>query len=186
MGKLIYTAIASLDGYVADADGTFEWSAPDEEVHAFVNEVERPARTHLYGRRMYDVLKVWQSLDIGAGSAAMRDYGEIWRAADKIVYSRTLEEPAPTPKTRIEREFDPEAVRALKETAEGEIAIGGPELAGQAIRAGLVDEIHLFLNPVVVGGGHAALPDGVRVTLELLAEHRFAGGVIHLHYRVAR
>jgi dihydrofolate reductase len=182
MAKLIYTAITSLDLFHEDAAGRFDWSAPDEEVHAFVNDLERPVRTHLYGRRMYDVLKVWQ--DMQDDAPVMRDFAEIWRAAEKVVYSRTLEEPS-TPRTRIEREFDPGAVRALKDAADADIAIGGPELAGEALLAGLVDEIHLFLNPIVVGGGKRALPDGVRAGLELLSERRFAGGVVHLHHRVA-
>jgi dihydrofolate reductase len=182
MAKLIYTAITSLDLYHEDADGKFDWAAPDTEVHAFVNDLERPVRTHLYGRRMYEMLEVWQ--DMQDPAPVMQDFAEIWRAADKIVYSRTLEEPR-TPKTRIERDFDPDAVRALKESAEADIAIGGPELAAQALRAGLVDEIHLLLNPIVIGGGKNALPDGVRTKLELLSEHRFTSDVIHLHYRVA-
>ena len=182
MPKLIYTAITSLDLYHEDTDGRFEWSAPDAEVHAFINDLERPVRMHLYGRRMYDVLKVWE--DMQDPEPVMRDFAAIWRAADKIVYSRSLEEPS-TPKTRIEREFDPAAVRALKESAETDIAIGGPELASEALRAGLVDEIHLYVNPILVGGGKRALPDGVRTRLQLLSEHRFTSGVLHLHYRVA-
>jgi dihydrofolate reductase len=175
---LVYSAIASLDGYVADADGRFEWSAPDEEVHAFVNDLERPVGTFLLGRRMYEVLSPWDTMDDPA--PVMRDFAQIWRAADKVVYSRTLGEPS-TARTRIEREFDPEAVRRM----EGELSIGGPELAGQAIRAGLVDELHLFLSPVVVGGGTAALPDGVRWDLELVEERRFGNGVVFLRYRTA-
>jgi len=179
-GRLIYSAIASVDGYVADADGRFDWSAPDEEVHAFVNELERPIGTHLYGRRMYEVLSVWETMD--DEHPVMRDFAEIWRAAEKVVYSRTLERVS-TARTRIEREFDPDAVRAMK--ARGDLSVGGPELAGQALRAGLVDECHLLLVPVVVGGGKRALPDGLRLGLELLGERRFAGGVVHLHYRVS-
>jgi dihydrofolate reductase len=179
--KLVYTAITSLDLYHEDEEGKFAWSAPDREVHAFINDLERPIGTHLYGRRMYEVLKVWQ--DMEDDEPVMQDFAEIWRAAEKIVYSRTLEEPS-TPKTRIEREFDPEAVRALKDGAGTDISIGGPELAGEAIRAGLVDEIGLFLNPVLVGGGAPALPDGVRAGLELLSERRFANGVVYLHYGV--
>jgi dihydrofolate reductase len=182
MSKLIYSAITSLDLYHEDANGKFDWSAPDAEVHAFVNDLERPVRTHLYGRRMYDVLKAWE--DMQDPEPVMQDFAEIWRAADKVVYSRTLEEPS-TPRTRIEREFEPAAVRAVKESAETDIAIGGPELAAEALRAGLVDEIHLYLNPIIIGGGKPALPDGVRARLELLSERRFASGVIHLHYRVA-
>jgi len=179
---LIYSAITSLDGYVADEDGKFDWAAPDEEVHSFVNDLERPIGTYLYGRRMYDVLVAWETMDTGEQPPVMRDYAEIWRAADKIVYSRTLEKVSST-RTRIERDFDPEAVRQLKARADRDISVGGPELAAQAIRAGLVDELHQFLTPIVVGGGNKFLPDGVRVELELLDERRFGNGVVHLHYR---
>jgi len=182
MAKLIYSAITSLDGYVADEDGKFDWAAPDEEVHSFVNDLERPIGTYLYGRRMYDVLVAWETMDTGEQPPVMRDYAEIWRAADKIVYSRTLEKVSST-RTRIERDFDPEAVRQLKARADRDISVGGPELAAQAIRAGVVDELHQFLTPIVVGGGNKFLPDGVRVELELLDERRFGNGVVHLHYR---
>jgi dihydrofolate reductase len=181
MAKLVYSAIASLDGYVADEDGRWDWSVPDEEVHAFVNDLEREVGMHLYGRRMYDVMVAWETMQ--DDDPVMRDYAEIWRAADKVVYSRTLER-VTSERTRIERDFAPEAVRDLKATAERDISVGGPELAGQAIAAGLVDECHLFLSPVIVGGGKKALPDGVRVQLELLHERRFRNGVVHLHYRV--
>src|SRR3954453_21456855 len=174
MGKLVYSAITSLDGYVADADGNFDWAVPDEEVHAFVNELERPIGTHLYGRRMYDVVAVWETLS--DEEPVMRDYAQIWRSADKVVYSKTLDEPA-SARTRIEREFAPGAVQAMKEAEERDLSVGGPHLAAEAFRAGLVDECHLFLTPVVVGGGNRALPDGVRLQLELLDERRFAGGV---------
>ena len=183
MAKLIYSAIASLDGYVADAAGNFDWAAPDPEVHAYVNDLERTTGTYLYGRRMYDVMAVWETLPLDDEPAVMRDYAELWRAADKIVYSRTLEAVS-TARTRLEHDFDPSAVRALKEAAERDLSIGGPELAGQALAAGLVDELHVLLTPVVVGGGTHALPRDVRVGLELLDERRFAGGVVHLHYRV--
>jgi dihydrofolate reductase len=183
VAKLVYSAIASLDGYVADADGTFDWAAPDAEVHAYVNDLERTTGTYLYGRRMYDVMAVWETLPLDDEPAVMRDYAELWRAAEKIVYSRTLHAVS-TAKTRLEHVFDPSAVRALKEAAERDLSIGGPELAGQALAAGLVDELHLLLTPVVVGGGTHALPRNVRVGLELLGERRFAGGVVHLHYRV--
>jgi dihydrofolate reductase len=178
---LIYSAIASLDGYVADEDGKFDWSAPDADVHAFVNDLERPIDTYLYGRRMYEVMVFWETLDTAAAQPVSRDFAELWRAADKIVYSRTLGEVS-SARTRLEREFDPEAVRAL--AAERKVSIGGPELAATARRAGLVDECHLFLTPIVVGGGKAALPDGLRTRLELLDERRFANGVVHLHYRI--
>jgi dihydrofolate reductase len=176
--RLIYSAIASLDGFVADEHGRFDWAEPDEAVHAVVNDLMRPAGTHLYGRRMYEVLVAWETIDDDA--PVIRDFAQIWRAADKVVYSRTLHEVS-SARTRIEREFDPEAVRRMK--ADHDIVVGGPELAAQAIRAGLVDEYHLFLSPVVVGGGNPALPAGVRVDLELLSERRFGNGVVHVHYR---
>jgi dihydrofolate reductase len=179
MSRLIYAAIASLDGYVADEQGRWDWSEPSQEVHAAVNDLMRPARTHLYGRRMYDVLVAWETID--DPDPVMRDYAEIWRSADKVVYSRTLEEVS-SARTRIEREFDPEPVRAMK--AVQDLLIGGPELAAQAMRAGLVDELHLFLSPVVVGGGNPALPAGSRVDLQLLGERRFGNGVVHVHYDV--
>jgi dihydrofolate reductase len=173
---LVYSALASLDGYIADAGGRFEWAAPDAEVHAFVNDLERGVGTLLLGRRMYEVLVPWDTMDDPAPE--MRDFAEIWRAADKVVYSRTLEEVS-TARTRIEREFDPEAVRRM----DGVVSIGGPELAGHAFRAGLVDELQLFLSPVLVGGGTAAFPDGVRRDLELVEERRFGNGVVFLRYR---
>jgi dihydrofolate reductase len=182
VAKLIYSAIASLDGYVADEDGNFDWAAPDEEVHAFVNDLERPVGTYLYGRRMYEVMVAWETMPTGDQGPAMRDYAEIWRAADKVVYSRTLEAAA-SARTRIERDFDPDAVRRMKASAERDISVGGAGLAAHAFRAGLVDECHLLLVPAIVGGGTRALPDDVRVSLALLDERRFAGGVVHLHYR---
>jgi dihydrofolate reductase len=181
MAKLIYAAIASLDGYVADAGGNFSWSRPDEEVHAFVNEIERPVGTHLYGRRMYEVLVAWETMETEGEPAVIGDYAEIWRATDKVVYSRTLQE-ASSAKTRIEPEFDPEAIREMKRAAESDLSIGGPELAAQALRAGLVDELHLFLNPIIVGAGNPALPGDLRLELELLDQRRFGNGVVHLHY----
>jgi dihydrofolate reductase len=177
---LIYSAIASLDGYVEDARGKFDWAAPDEEVHAFVNELERPIGTYLYGRRMYETMSAWETID--DDHPVMRDYAELWRAAEKVVYSRSLESPS-SARTRIERDFDAAAVRQLKETAHDDISIGGPELAGQAIEAGLVDEYHVILVPVLVGGGKRVFPDRVRAELELLDEHRFAGGAVYLRYR---
>jgi dihydrofolate reductase len=179
MAKLVYSAIASLDGYIEDENGKFDWAAPDEQVHAFVNDLERPVGTHLYGRRMYEVLVAWETMD--EPEPVMRDYAEIWRAADKIVYSRTLEEPS-SARTRIERDFDPEAIRQLKATADRDLAVGGPTLAAEALRAGLVDEVQLFINPIVVGGGKPALPDGVRVPLELIDERRFDSGVVYVRY----
>jgi dihydrofolate reductase len=184
MTKLIYSVISSLDGYFEDAEGKFDWSAPDDEVHAFVNDLERPIGTYLYGRRMYETMVFWETVSTEADEAAVFwDYVGIWRAAEKIVYSRTLQTPS-SARTRIEREFGPDAVRQLKLSSTADIAIGGGELAGQAIGAGLVDECHLFLCPIVVGGGKRALPDNVRAQLELLDERRFENGVVHLHYRV--
>jgi dihydrofolate reductase len=183
MAKLIYSAITSLDGYVADPEGKFDWSAPDEEVHAVVNDLERTVGIYLYGRRMYEVMTAWETLPLAGQPPYMRDYAEIWRAADKIVYSRTLEAAATT-RTRIERDFDPGAVRELKASAGADLSVGGPHLAAQALEAGLVDECHLFLSPVVVGGGNQAFPDGLHLELELLDERRFGNGVVHLHYRV--
>jgi dihydrofolate reductase len=185
MAKLIYSAITSLDGYVADEAGNFDWSVPDEEVHTFVNDLERPVGTYLYGRRMYEVMRFWETAHTVADQPPfVLDFAQLWQAADKIVYSRTLEI-ASSARTRIERDFEPEAVRQLKATAGRDITVGGPELAAQAIRAGLVDEFHQFVNPVVVGGGKHSLPDNVRLKLELLGERRFGNGVVHLHYRVA-
>ena len=184
MARLIYSAITSLDGYVADETGDFDWAAPDDEVHALVNDLERPVGTYLYGRRMYEVMAYWETAPAdGDQPSEVRDFATIWRAADKIVYSTTLEAVS-SARTRIERAFDPEAVRRMKTSAERDITVGGPALAAQAIAAGLVDECHLFVNPIVVGGGTRALPDGVRVELELRDERRFASGVVHLHYTV--
>ncbi len=181
MARLIYATLASLDGYVADEDGKWDWAVPDAEVHAFVNDLTRPLGTYLYGRRMYEVLVAWETIDTG-GDPVLEDFAEIWRAADKVVYSRTLEAVA-SARTRIEREFEPEAVRRMKASAERDLAIGGPELAAQAFGAGLVDECHLFLAPVIVGGGKRALPDAVRLELELLDERRVGDRFVYLHYR---
>ena len=184
MGKLVYSAITSLDGYIEDESGNFGWAAPDEEVHAFVNDLMQPAGTYLYGRRLYETMAGWETDPSYADSPITCDFAEIWQAAEKIVYTRTLAA-ASTSKTRIEREFDPDVVRELKASVESDILIGGAELAGEAFKAGLVDECHLFLAPVLVGGGKAALPDGVRLELELLDQRRFAGGTIYLRYRAA-
>jgi len=180
MVKLIYTAIMSLDGYVADEEGNFDWAEPDEEVHTLVNDLERPIGTYLYGRRLYEVMVAWET--ITDEQPFIKDYAEIWRAADKIVFTRTLETVS-SERTRIERSFEPEAIREMKTAADTDISVGGPTLAAQAIRAGLVDEIGLFLAPVVVGGGTRALPDGVRLPLELLDERRFGNGTVYLRYR---
>ena len=183
MAKLIYSAITSLDGYVADEDGNFDWAEPDEEVHSFVNDLERPVGTYLYGRRMYEVMGYWETAHTVAHQPPfVQDFAEIWQAADKIVYSKTLETVS-SARTRIERDFDPEAVRQMKAQAGRDITVGGPELAAQAIKAGLVDDYHLFLAPIVVGGGNQSLPNNVRLELELLDERRFGNGVVHLHYR---
>jgi dihydrofolate reductase len=183
MAKLIYSAITSLDGYIADEDGNFDWAAPDEEVHRFVNDLERPVGTYLYGRRMYEVMAGWETdPTLAEQSPLMRDFAEIWRSADKLVYSRTLATVA-TARTRIERDFDPTAVRQLKAGAGADLTVAGPGLAAQAFRAGLVDECHLFLVPVVVGGGKPSLPHGVRLKLELLDERRFGNGMVYLRYR---
>jgi dihydrofolate reductase len=183
MARLIYSAITSLDGYVADEEGDFGWAAPGEEVHSFVNDLERPIGTYLYGRRMYEVMRFWEDPEgLPEASAHIRDYAEIWQSADKVVYSTSLES-ASTARTRIEREFDPMSVREMKEAAAADLSVGGPSLAAEALRAGLVDELHQFVNPVIVGGGTGWLPDGLRLELELLDEHRFGGGVIYLRYR---
>ena len=177
---LIYSMIASLDGYTADADGKFDWAAPDEDVYAFINDLERGTGTYLYGRRMYEVMLYWETVSLEGQSPAGRDYAAIWRSADKIVYSTTLRA-ASSARTRIEPRFDPEAVRALKQ--HGDVSIGGPSLAAAAIRAGLVDEYRLLVTPVVVGGGTSAFPDGVRAGLDLVDQRRFASGVVYLRYR---
>jgi dihydrofolate reductase len=183
MAHLIYSAISSLDGYIEDMDGKFDWAAPDEEVHRFINNLERSAGTHLYGRRMYETLMVWETdPNLAAESPLLRDFAEIWQAANKIVYSKTLETIS-TRKTQLERTFDPETIRQLKKSTEQDILIGGPELAAHAFQAGLIDECHLFLIPIIVGGGKSALPDKVRLDLELLDERRFGNGTVYLRYQ---
>jgi dihydrofolate reductase len=184
MARLIYSAITSLDGYTEDDEGKFDWAAPDHEVHAFVNDLERPIGTHLYGRRMYETMVFWETAAADADQPAVfSDYAEIWRSAEKVVYSRTLQTVS-SKRTRIEREFDPDAVLRLKQTSDADISIGGPELAGRALAAGLVDECHLLLTPILVGGGKRALPDRVHARLQLQDERRFGNGVVHVHYRV--
>jgi len=185
VATLSYLTLASLDGYVADEQGTWDWAAPDEQVHELVNELQRPVGTHLYGRRMYEVLVAWETLSLDDQPSFIRDYAEIWRSADKVVYSSTLEAVS-SARTRIERSFEPEIVREMKATADRDLWIGGPNLAAQALRAGLVDEVSLFLAPVIVGGGTPALPDGVRVDLELMDERRFDNGFVYVRYRVER
>ncbi|MDQ0632952.1 dihydrofolate reductase [Arthrobacter pascens] len=182
MAQLTYTGIVSLDGYTADREGNFSWSAPDEEVHAFVNDLERNVGTYLFGRRMYEVMSVWETMDTDSEPSVIKDYAGIWQAADKIVYSTSLTE-ASTARTRIESTFSPEAVRQLKESSSREIGVGGATLAASALSAGLVDECRLFINPVVVGGGTPYLPDGFGLRLELLEERRFGNGVVYLRYR---
>jgi dihydrofolate reductase len=190
LAKLIYSMIASLDGYVADEAGNFDWAMPDEEVHAFINDLERPVGTYLYGRRMYEVMAAWETMDSQAAQLGLggddrnllQDFAQIWQAAEKIVYSRTLQTVS-SARTRIEHDFEPASVRQLKASAACDITIGGPDLAAQAIKAGLVDEYQLFITPVVVGGGTPSLPDQVRLKLELLNERRFGNGVVYLHYR---
>jgi dihydrofolate reductase len=183
LAKLIYSAITSLDGYIADEDGNFDWAAPDDEVHAFVNDLERPIGTYLFGRRMYEVMAAWEDMpDLATQPPASQDFAAIWRTAEKIVYSTTLQA-ASSARTQIERAFDPEAVRRLKAASERDITVGGPGLAAQALKAGLVDECRLFLTPIIVGGGNPALPAHVRLRLELLDERRFGSGVMYLRYR---
>jgi len=184
MGKLIYSAITSVDGYVEDEDGNFDWAAPDEEVLAFVNDLERPIGIYLYGRRMYETMAGWETEEfLGDRQPLMLDFAGIWRVADKVVFSRTLEMVS-SARTRIEATFDPETIRQMKASARSDLTVGGAELAAVALRAGLIDECHLFLNPIVVGGGKRALPSNVRTRLDLLDEGRFGKGVVHLHYRV--
>ncbi len=182
MAKLIYLMLASLDGYMEDEHGRFDWARPDEEVHAFVNELQRPIATYLYGRRMYETMAAWETLGAAGDEPVLREFGEVWRAAHKVVYSTGLESVS-TARTRIERRFDPAAVRELKQAAGGDLAVGGAALAATAFEAGLVDELHLFLFPVLVGGGKHALPDGVRLGLEHEDERSFASGVVYLRYR---
>lgn len=183
MGKLIYSMLGSLDGYYEDADGRFDWAEPDEEVHAFANDLSRPIGTHLYGRRMYETMVFWETAPV-EDEPVFHDFATIWRAADKVVYSRTLQDVA-SARTRIERGLDPDAIRELEEASRADLAISGGDLAGQAIQAGLVDECQLFICPVIAGGGKRTLPDGVRAQLELLEARRFTNGVVYVHYRVA-
>ncbi|MGE0541911.1 MAG: dihydrofolate reductase family protein [Dehalococcoidia bacterium] len=183
MAKLIYLAIASLDGYIEDENGNFDWAIPSDEVHTFINNLERSVGTYLYGRRMYETMAGWETdPTLAEHSPNMRDFAAIWQAADKVVYSRTLETVS-TARTRIERDFDPEAIRQMKASAERDLGVGGPDLAGDAFKAGLVDELHLFVTPIVVGGGKQSLPNDVRLNLELLDERRFGNGMAFLRYR---
>lgn len=184
MAKLIYTSLISLDGYIEDASGNFDWAAPDQEVHAFVNDLERPIGTYLYGRRLYEVMTSWETEDFSAEPPVLQDYADLWRRADKVIYSRTLESVS-TQRTRIEREFDPEAVRQLKASVDLDLAIGGADLAARAIEAGLVDEFRLIIAPVIVGGGKRMLPDNVHIPLERLEKRGFSNGMIYLRYQLA-
>lgn len=183
--RLIYTAITSLDGFVEDSTGNFDWSMPDEEVHSFINDLERPVSTYLLGRRMYEVMVVWETMPTDGEPPAIGDYARIWSAAEKVVYSRTLQDVS-SERTRIERNFDPTAVKAILAAATGEVSIGGAALAGQAMMAGLVDEVRLFISSVVVGGGKLALPGGLSAQLALTDERRFSNGVVYLRYDVLR
>lgn len=183
MARLIYIANTSLDGYTEDMEGKFDWSTPDDEGFSFITDLVRAAGTHIYGRRMYQTMMVWETDPaLAAESPLMRDFAELWQAADKIVYSQTLETVS-TRRTKIERSFDPEAIRQLKKAVQQDILIGGPELTAHAFRSGLVDECHLFIAPVILGGGKPSLPDNVRLELELLEERRFGNGVVYLGYR---
>ena len=183
MANLIYVMNTSLDGYFEDKDGNFNWTDPGEEYFSFITDLVRVPRTYLYGRRMYEAMMVWETdPNLAAQSPLMRDFADVWQAANKIVYSRTLETIS-TRKTQLEQTFDPEAIRQLKAAGEHDILIGGPELAAHAFRDGLIDECHLFLVPILVGGGKSALPDNVRVELELLDERRFRNGTVYLRYR---
>jgi dihydrofolate reductase len=185
MAQLIYSAIASLDGYVEDQRGNFDWAAPDEEVFSFVNDLERPVGTHLYGRRMFETMVYWERAHLAPGQSKVAlDFSEIWQAAEKVVYSRTLASVS-SDRTRLERDFDAEAVRDLKLGSEHDITVGGANLAAQALRAGLVDELQLFAVPIVVGGGKHWLPDDLRVALELVEVRQFANGVVYLRYSPA-
>jgi dihydrofolate reductase len=183
MARLVCTGITSLDGYIADENGAFDWSEPDDEVHAHVNDLERPVGTHLYGRALYEVMRYWETAHTEPGQSQVAlDYAAVWQSADKVVYSTTLET-VTTARTRLERTFDPQAVRAMKESADRDLGIGGPVLAAHAFRAGLVDEVCVYVSPVVVGGGRRFLPDKVRLDLELVDQRRFGNGVVFLRYR---
>lgn len=184
MAKIIYSVLMSLDGYIADKQGNFDWAEPDEEVHTFINELQRPVGTYLYGRRMYEVMAAWQTLPTQDQPAFIADFANIWRAADKVVYSNTLKT-APTPRTRIEQHFEPKAVQRMKVTAAQDLTVSGPTLAAQAFKAGLVDECHLFISPIMVGDGQSAFPSNVRLELVPLDECRFRNGMVYLHYRAA-
>ncbi len=183
--NLIYSMLTSLDGYIADEDAKFDWAVPDDEVHSFINELEQPVDTYLYGRRMYETMVAWETMHTRADQPrAIAEFAHMWQAANKVVYSRTLETVS-SARTRIKRDFDPEEVRQMKAQAGGDMAVSGPELAAYAFKAQLIDELHLFIAPIVVGGGKQALPNNVRLKLELIDERRFGNGMVYLRYRVA-
>lgn len=186
MARMVYSMIASLDGYIEDESGGFDWAAPDEDVHDFVNELERSVGTYLLGRRMYEVMAIWQDFPgIEDEPAVIQEYAEIWQGADKVVYSTTLPTVS-TPRTRLERAFDPSRVREMVANLDRDVSIAGPTLAAHALRADIVDDVHLIVVPVIVGGGKPCWPSGARLSLELVDENRFADGTVHLHYRVNR
>jgi dihydrofolate reductase len=182
MASLIYSTIMSLDGYVADRRGNFDWAEPDEEVHTFINDLQRAVGTYLYGRQMYEVMLAWEDLRTTDQPGFIRDFAKMWGAADKIVYSSTLEA-VTSRRTRIERHFEPEAVLQMKERLNRGICVGGPGLAAHAFRAGLVDECQLFIAPIIVGGGKHAFPKDIQLRLNLEKEHRFENGAVYLDYR---
>ncbi|MDQ6728286.1 MAG: dihydrofolate reductase family protein [Actinomycetota bacterium] len=184
MAKLIYVSNVSLDGYIEDEDGSFDWTAPDDEVLAFITDLVRPFGTHLYGRRLYDTMAPWETDPaLAALSEFTADFADVWQAADKVVYSTTLDAVS-TAKTRLERSFDPASVREMKATATRDLMVGGAHLAAHALKAGVVDECHLFIRPVILGGGKPALPRDTRVGLELLDDRRVGNGVVYLRYRI--
>ena len=183
MAKLIYVANVSVDGYIEDARGVFEWTEPTDEVFSFITDVVRPVGTYLYGRRLYETMAVWETdPTLAAQSELWTDFANVWQAADKIVYSTTLHD-VPTANTRLERRFDADAVRDIKASAASDLTVGGAALAAHAFDAGLVDECHLFVCPVVIGAGKPAFRSDARVQLELQGEHRFGSGVVYLRYR---
>ena len=186
MAKLIYSAITSLDGYIEDENGNFDWAAPDEDVHTFINDLERPIGTYLYGRRMYDVMVGWETVHTHSHQPSYAlEFARIWQAANKIVFSKMMTTVS-SARTQIVRDFDPGSIRRMKVSAERDISIGGANLAAQTIKAGLVDEIHLFVTPILVGDGKQSLPSNVRMKLELLNENRFSNGMVHLHNRIQK
>jgi len=185
MSTLIYSAITSLDGYVADTNGNFDWAQPDEEVHTFINDMEKPIGTYLYGRKMYETMAVWETMPLHDEPDCMRDFAHIWKAADKIVYSKTLKTVS-GPKTQIKINFDAQEIKRLKQIESSDLAIGGPHIAAVAIKAGVVDEYHQFIAPVIIGAGNAWLPNNVHINLELVDEKRFPSGFIYLRYHLAR